>query len=79
LLGVITAVAIICISCFGLYSWWLRKPSEGTATDTTGDSLPASKGLLAGIVVLGILLPAAGISFVLIYIVEWFAGRVRRA
>ncbi|MDG1163916.1 MAG: PepSY domain-containing protein [Porticoccaceae bacterium] len=78
LLGVLTALAITCISCFGLYAWWLRKPQGGLGIPETVDS-PTSPGLLVGIVLLGVLLPAAGISFVLIYSVEWLAGRVRQA
>jgi uncharacterized iron-regulated membrane protein len=78
LLGLLTALAITCISCFGLYAWWLRKPKEDAAVDDSVDS-PPSKGLFAGIVLLGILLPAAGISFVVIYIVERFAGRLGQA
>jgi len=78
LLGLLTALAITCISCFGLNAWWLRKPKEDAAVDDSVDS-PPSKGLFAGIVLLGILLPAAGISFVVIYIVERFAGRLGQA
>ena len=77
LLGVLTALAITCISCFGLYSWWLRRPQSGPGMPEPVAS-PPSAGLAVGIVLLGVLLPAAGISFVLIYAVEWFAVRVRQ-
>ncbi|HAZ94911.1 MAG TPA: hypothetical protein DCW94_04355 [Porticoccaceae bacterium] len=74
LLGVLTALAIICISVFGLYSWWLRKPEDRAGVPDRVEQKP-SKGFFAGIVLLGLLLPAAGISFVVIYIIEWIGIR----
>ena len=75
LLGVLTALGIICISCFGLYAWWLRKPTQ------TKSSSPAtaatSPGFVALIILFGLLLPAAGISFVLIFLYEWIVSRVK--
>ena len=74
LLGLLTALAITCISCFGLYSWWLRKPQVSIGMPDSAH-YPQSKRLSAGIVLLAVLLPAAGISFILIYGVEWLGGR----
>ena len=74
LLGLLTALAIICISFFGLYSWWLRKPQDRVGVPDRATT-PPSKGLFVGLVVLGLILPAAGISFVIIYIIEWFGVR----
>jgi len=75
LLGVLTALAITCISVFGMYSWWLRKPQGRVAVPDRVEQKP-SKGFFVGIVLLGLLLPAAGISFVVIYIVEWIGLRI---
>jgi len=74
LLGVLTALAITCISVFGLYSWWLRKPEGRVGVPDRVEQKP-SKGFFVGIVLLGLLLPAAGISFVVIYIIEWIGIR----
>ena len=74
LLGVLTALAITCISVFGLYSWWLRKPEGRVGVPDRVEQKP-SKGFFVGLVLLGLLLPAAGISFVVIYIIEWIGIR----
>lgn len=66
LLGVLTALAVICISCFGLYAWWLRKPAQASSTSATA----TSPGFVALIIIFGLLLPAAGISFVIICLFE---------
>lgn len=76
LLGVLTALAITCISGFGLYAWWLRKP-QGKSSVPDRVAAPPSTGLVAGIFLMGILLPAAGISFVVIYCIEWFSTRAQ--
>jgi len=75
LLAVLTALAIICLSGFGLYAWWLRKPQGQLGVPDTVDT-PASMGLVLAIVVLGVLLPAAGISFVVIYVMEWLGTKL---
>jgi uncharacterized iron-regulated membrane protein len=73
LLGVLTALAVICISCFGLYAWWLRKPEQANTTTSAETSL----GFVVLIILFGLLLPAAGISFVLIALFEWIVSRVK--
>lgn len=73
LLGVLTALAVICISCFGLYAWWLRKPAQTNTTTSAETSL----GFVVLIILFGLLLPAAGISFVLIVLFEWIVSRVK--
>ena len=74
LLGVLTALAIICLSGFGLYAWWLRKPQGQLGVPDSVDTAASAK-LVVAIVLLGILLPAAGISFVVIYIIEWLGAK----
>lgn len=75
LLGALTALAITGISVFGLYAWWLRKP-QGKPRVPARVETPVSKKLVVGIVLLGIMLPAAGISFIVIYSVEWLGASV---
>ena len=75
LLGLLTALAVICISCFGLYSWWLRKPADATKVKTD-DARKFSPGWFCLIVIFGLLLPAAGISFLLIFLYEWLSSRL---
>jgi uncharacterized iron-regulated membrane protein len=68
-------LAIICLSGFGLYAWWLRKP-QGRLGVPDNVNTPVSKRLVMAIVLLGVLLPAAGISFVVIYIIEWLGAKL---
>lgn len=74
LLGVLTALGIICISCFGLYAWWLRRPTD---TKSLSPAATTSPQFVALIILFGLLLPAAGISFVLIFLFEWIVSRVK--
>ena len=66
LLGVLTALGVICISCFGLYAWWLRKPAQTNSASAAA----TSPGFVVLIILFGLLLPAAGISFVIIFLFE---------
>ena len=79
LLGLLTALAVTGISATGLYLWWRRWPAGASATGAVdshrsvdGDDdrrAPTSLAFYAGIALLGIFLPAAGISF--LAIAEW--------
>lgn len=75
LFGLLTALAVICISCLGLYSWWLRKPVDTKNSNPDGVG-KASPGWVCLIVIFGLLLPAAGISFLLIFLYEWLSSRL---
>ncbi len=76
LLGLLTALAVTGISATGLYLWWRRRPAGASATGAVdshrsvdGDDdrrAPTSLAFYAGIALLGIFLPAAGISFLAI-------------
>lgn len=76
LLGLLTALAVTGISVTGLYLWWRRRPASANVTaavdshrsvdDDDNRRAPTSLGFYAGIALLGIFLPAAGISFLAI-------------
>lgn len=72
LLGLLTAIAIIVISIMGFIIWWLRKPENSLGAPEKVQQ-PLSKALLALIIILGILLPAAGISILIIAFFEYIA------
>ena len=77
-LGVLTAFAVMGISLVGLYMWWLRRPAGSLAAPTKA-SYPPPKGLLILVFFLGVFLPAAGISFVFIVVLEYLWALLRRA
>jgi len=70
LFGVLTALAVVGISGFGLYLWWLRKPS-GQLGAPAKLMKPTPKTFVAVIGCLAIFLPAAGLSFLVILLLEW--------
>lgn len=70
LLGLLTAIAIIGLSSFGLAIWWLRRPRGELAAPSKSMS-PPSRSLWFGIIAMGLFLPAAGISFVLVAVLEY--------
>lgn len=69
LLGLLTAVAIIVLSTFGLLIWWLRRPKgQVSAPPKVTGTVPLPLILL--ILVMGLLLPAAGISFIVVSVLD---------
>jgi len=68
-LVLITALGAIFISSLGVVAWWRRRP-QGRLAAPRKVIEPMPNGLILICVVLGMLLPAAGISFVLLYLVE---------
>ena len=69
LLGLLTAVAIIVLSTFGLLIWWLRRPKgQLSAPPKVSGTVPLPLILL--ILVMGLLLPAAGISFIVVAVLD---------
>ena len=71
-LGVLTAAGLVLLSVSGVVMWWRRRP-EGRL----GAPLPPleaaqyGKGLVAIIVVMGVLLPVLGASLLLVGFIEW--------
>ena len=78
LLGLLTALSIITMSIFGLLSWWLRR-LPGSLAAPTRPLKPVSLRFGLLILVLGIMLPAAGISFAVVIFFEgcycYYKGR----
>ena len=69
LLGLLTAVAIIVLSTFGLLIWWLRRPKgQVSAPPKVTGTVPLPLILL--ILVMGLLLPASGISFIVVSVLD---------
>ena len=73
LLGLFTAIALIAISILGVLMWLSRRP-EGklAAPPAVSDAVP--RGLIAAIIMAGLLLPLFGASVLLI----WAASRILR-
>ncbi len=73
-LGVLTALAVIFVSCFGLYLWWLRKPKGKLGAPPLGTG-EFPKGLVFLIFAFAVFLPAAALSFGGILLLEFLWAR----
>ena len=69
LLGLMAALAVTAISLFGLIMWWRRRPQGELGLPDKGNE-PFPKGLKVIIAITGLLLPAAGISFIAIIVID---------
>lgn len=69
LLGLLTALAIIVLSTFGLLIWWLRRP-KGQVSAPPKVTVTIPLPLILLILVMGLLLPAAGISFIVVAVLD---------
>lgn len=78
-LALLTCVALVLLAITGVWMWWRRRPrgTWGLPPSNAGIGVPA--WLLALIVVLGVLMPAVGISLLVIlpldFALMWFLGR----
>jgi uncharacterized iron-regulated membrane protein len=70
LLGLLAALGIITMSIFGLLIWWLRRPSGSLAAPAKAPR-PVSLRFGLLLLILGIMLSAAGISFAVVIFFEW--------
>ena len=77
LLGLLTAIAIIALSCFGLVTWWRRRP-RGELAPPPEVRTPITSPIIYLIIFMGILLPAAGISFAAVVLGKYAYARFRQ-
>lgn len=69
LLALLTTLFVIALSIIGIYIWWQRRPKGQLAAPIPAkQAMPYS--LLATICLLGILLPTAGISIIMILLID---------
>jgi uncharacterized iron-regulated membrane protein len=61
----------------GTAMWWVRRPAGKTGFPQKPKDAQPAKWLIAVICVLGVLMPAAGISMLAILVGDWF-GQFRR-
>lgn len=71
ILAVLVCLLIIAMSVTGAAMWWIRRPRGKTGFPAKpGEAIPA-KWLIAAICLLGVLMPASGISILLIVLGNW--------
>lgn len=79
ILALATCLLIVCMSITGTAMWWTRRPGGKTGFPQKTKGFKPSIRLLALICLLGLLMPAAGISIALIVFGEWLLKTWRQS
>jgi uncharacterized iron-regulated membrane protein len=75
ILAVVVCVLIVAMSVTGAAMWWVRRPRGRMGFPAKPARFKPAKWLIAVICLLGALMPAAGISILLILLGDWTARR----
>ncbi len=70
LLGLFTAASLLAVSVSAAVLWWRRRPDGVLGAPLPAGSPRFSLGLLAIVVMLGVLLPLLGASLILVFLIE---------
>jgi uncharacterized iron-regulated membrane protein len=70
LLMLFAALTVIMLAVTGPVMWWQRRP-KGRLGAPAMPKLPLMRGLLAIIIVLGVIFPLAGLSFAVVVALDW--------
>ncbi len=76
--GLIAALGVILLSVTGGIMWWRRRPKGRLGTPPMPSDKRIAAGLLVLIVVLGVLLPMAGVTLLAALFVDALLSRIRR-
>jgi uncharacterized iron-regulated membrane protein len=71
ILAALVCLMIVTMSVTGAVMWWTRRPRGKTGFPVKPAGIKPAKWLIAVICLLGALTPAAGVSMILILIVDW--------
>jgi uncharacterized iron-regulated membrane protein len=74
-LAVLVCLMIVAMVVTGAAMWWLRRPRGKTGFPIKPVEAKPPKWVIAVICLLGVLMPAAGISMLLILVIDWSARR----
>ncbi len=77
ILAVLVCLLIVAMSVTGAAMWWIRRPRGKTGFPAKPSEYKPAKWLIAVICLLGVLMPAAGISMLLILFGDWLLRRRR--
>ncbi|SDX12637.1 Uncharacterized iron-regulated membrane protein [Marininema mesophilum] len=75
LLCLAICLGIILISITGLIMWWKRKPDKQLGAPTLPKNFRLAKGVGILIILLGILFPLAGLSLIVVLLLDWLVIR----
>lgn len=75
----VVAVGLVFSSITGVWMWWIRRPAGTLGLPRRHDGVHLPWWVLASGAVLGVGLPAVGLSVLVIAVVEWLAARLLRS
>ncbi|SFB06813.1 MULTISPECIES: PepSY domain-containing protein [unclassified Bacillus (in: firmicutes)] len=75
LFGLLTCLGLVLIVWSGVVMWWKRRPAGKLGAPTKLKSDKMSRKVLALTILLGILLPLAGISIIFVLLIDYFLIR----
>lgn len=76
-LGVFTAVGLLLMTVSSVVLWWRRRSPGRLGAPAVSDSKSFSNGVIATVVILGVLLPLLGISMIVVALVErWVLSKL---
>jgi len=76
--GLIAALSVILLSVTGGLMWWRRRPKGRLGTPPMPSDRRIAAGLLVLIVVLGLLLPMAGVTLMAALVIDLLISGTRR-
>ncbi|MEW6129638.1 MAG: PepSY domain-containing protein [Acidobacteriota bacterium] len=79
ILAFLVCLLIVAMSVTGVVMWWKRKPRGKTGFPQKTEAFKPAKWLLVTIALLGMLMPAAGISILVILLGDWLLQKKRAA
>ncbi|UUO07480.1 PepSY domain-containing protein [Blastopirellula sp. J2-11] len=74
----LACIALMGLPITGLWMWWIRRPQGKTGFPRKPNPQPTPLWLAAAILTLCLILPAFGLSVLLIVLLEWTMARFRR-
>jgi uncharacterized iron-regulated membrane protein len=78
ILAVLVCLLIVAMSVTGAAMWWVRRPRGKTGFPVKPAGIKPAKWVIAVICLLGVVMPAAGISMILILAGDWGLRRWQR-
>lgn len=79
ILAVLVCLMIIAMTATGAVMWWIRRPRGKTGFPMKQTAFQPAKWLIGLICLLGLLMPAAGLSMLLIVLGDWIYQRMSKA
>ena len=78
ILNSLACIALVFITLSGIVMWWLRRPEKQFGVPAKFEGYRLSVGVILLTIILGVLMPLAGISIALVYVLDQLIRLIRR-